>query len=91
MNEQATEAAIAAVANKATGIGGGLAIYGGWAASDIAAFGGLLIAVIGIIVQVYYKRKADKRDAAADARDAAQELRDVAEHIRRMARLMRDE
>ena len=63
MREQAAEATIAAVANKVTYGGGGIAFIGGLAASDIAACGGLLIAAIGLGIQWYYKRRADRRDA----------------------------
>lgn len=62
MREQAAEATIAAVANKVTYGGSGVAFIGGLAASEIAAYGGLLIAVIGLIVQWYYKRKDDRRE-----------------------------
>lgn len=69
MKEQAAEATIAAVANKVTYGGGATAFIGGITASEFAAFGGLLIAVIGLLVQWYYKRKDDKRNQALhDAR-----------------------
>ncbi len=60
--DQGTEHAIAAIANKASVAGGGIALFGGLSASDIAAFGGLLIAAIGVCIQWYYKRKGDRRD-----------------------------
>jgi hypothetical protein len=56
--------AIAAIANKASVAGGGIALWGGMTASDLAAIGGLLIAGIGLCVQWYYKRKGDRRDEA---------------------------
>ena len=62
MKDQAAEATIAAVANKVSYSGAGAAVIGGLTANDIAAFGGLLIAVIGVVIQFYYKRKADRRD-----------------------------
>lgn len=75
MRDQATEATIAAVAQKVSAGGGSLALVGGLTANDIAAFGGLLIAVIGLFVQFYYKRKDDRRqDELHRARLA--ELRD---------------
>lgn len=61
MRDQATEAAVSGIAQKASMAGGGLALYGGLTASDIAAFGGLLIAFVGLCVQFYYKRKGDRR------------------------------
>lgn len=63
MQERAADAAVAAVAHKVTTAGGGVALWGGLTANDIAAFGGLLIAAIGLAVQIYFKRKADRRDA----------------------------
>jgi hypothetical protein len=61
--------AIAAGAQKVALGGSAATIYGGFTANEIAAFGGLLIAAIGLIVQWYYKRKDDKR---RDALHAAQ-------------------
>ncbi len=67
MREQAAEATIAAVANKVTYGGGGVALWGAYSASDLAAFGGLLIALVGLCIQIYYKRRADRRDAELHA------------------------
>lgn len=55
-----TEAAIAWTANKATYGGSAAAFYGGMTANEIAAYGGLIIAVIGLAVQWYYKRKESR-------------------------------
>lgn len=54
---------VAGAANKASVSGGFAALYGGWTANEFAAFGGLLIAAIGLIVQWYFKRKDDRRKA----------------------------
>lgn len=68
MQDVATYTAVAA-AGKNTAIGGGgLALLGGMAASDFAALSGVAIALIGVLVQVYYKRKADARARRADER-----------------------
>lgn len=61
MKDQAAEATVAAIANKVTYAGGTTAFLGGVSANEIAAFGGLLVAVIGLLVQWYYKRKDDRR------------------------------
>lgn len=61
MKDQAAEATIAAVAQKVTVGGAGWAFFGGVTANTVAALGGLAIAFVGLLVQVYYKRKADKR------------------------------
>lgn len=75
MKDQAAEATIAAVAQKITVAGGSTAVLGGLTANEIAAFTGALVAVIGLLVQWYYKRKDDRRqDELHRARLA--ELRD---------------
>lgn len=64
LKTEAAEATAAAIASKATQAGAGTAVFGGLTANEFAAFGGLLVAVVGLLVQAYYKRKADKRHAA---------------------------
>ncbi|MBO9717508.1 MAG: hypothetical protein J7507_12050 [Pseudoxanthomonas sp.] len=61
MKDQAIEATIAAAAQKATIGGGGVALYGGLTANELAAFVGAAVAVLGLLVQIYFKRKDDKR------------------------------
>lgn len=56
------EAAIAGVAQKVAVSGGTVAVFGGLTANEIAAIGGLLVALVGLCVQVYYKRKEDRRN-----------------------------
>jgi biopolymer transport protein ExbB/TolQ len=71
-----TEATIAGVAQKVTVGGGATAVIGGMSANELAALGGLVVAVIGLFVQWYYKRKADKREIelhAARLRDLRHE------------------
>ena len=43
--------------------GGSAAVIFGYAASDLAAIGGLVVAIVGVCIQFYYKRRADRRDA----------------------------
>lgn len=64
MKSEATEGTLAAVAQKVTIGGGSAAVFGGLTANEIAAFGGLLVAIIGLCVQFYYKRKSDRREEA---------------------------
>lgn len=65
MKEHMTDAAIAAAAQKWT-VGGGLsAVVGGVTANQIAAIGGLVVAILGVMVQVYFKHRDDKRKAEA--------------------------
>lgn len=67
MKDQVSEAAITAVLQKAAvaqkvAVSGGVAsVFGGLAANEVAALGGLAIAGLGLLVQLYYKRKADRR------------------------------
>jgi hypothetical protein len=48
------------VATTATYAGSGAAVYFGLTANEIAAFGGLLVAVVGLIVTWYYKHQSFK-------------------------------
>lgn len=54
----------------ATHAGAYSAVYGGLSANEIAAYGGLVIGVVGLIINWYYKAKEDKRaeKAAHDRR-----------------------
>lgn len=55
---------IAAGAQKVAYGGGAASLYGGMTANEIAAFGGLLIALLGLLVQLYFKHRSDKREQA---------------------------
>jgi hypothetical protein len=68
---------IAAGAQKVVYGGGTTAFLGGLTANEIAAFGGLIVAIIGLAVQFYYNRKRDRREHAL--------------HLARLARLDDDE
>lgn len=61
MKDQAAEATIAAVAQKFAVGGGATAAYAGVTANDLLAYVGAVVAVLGLIVQWYYKRKDDRR------------------------------
>lgn len=62
--------AIGAAGNKATIIGGSVAIAGKLSAADIAAYIGAAVAVIGLLITWYYKREANKRQAADETLSA---------------------
>lgn len=64
VKNEAAEATVSAVASKFTYGGGTAALIGGFTANEIAAFGGLVVAAIGLAVQWYYKRKEDRRNEA---------------------------
>lgn len=67
--------AVAAGAQKVALGGSAATVYGGFTANEIAAFGGLIVAVLGLFVQFYYKRKEDRRREALHAAQLEQ-LRD---------------
>lgn len=48
-------------ATTVTYAGSGTAMLGGLGANEIAAYGGLIIGVIGLLVNWYYKAKEDRR------------------------------
>lgn len=60
MRDQTAET-IAAAASKLTYSGGATAVIGGLTASDVAAFVGAIVAVLGLIVQIVFKLRADRR------------------------------
>lgn len=64
MKAEATEATVSALASKITYGGGSIAVFGGFTANEIAAFGGLIIAAIGLAVQIYFKLKDERRKTA---------------------------
>ena len=52
---------IATTAKNVTYGGGATALWGAYSASELAAFGGLLMAVLGFVVNYYFRRKDDRR------------------------------
>lgn len=70
MKDQAIEATIAAAAQKASVGGGAAALYGGLTANEVAAFVGAAVAVLGLLVQLYFKLKDDRRKAGDERRKA---------------------
>ena len=61
VRQEAADATIAAVAQKFAYGGATTAFIGGVSANSIAAIGGLIVGIIGLIVTVYYKHRADQR------------------------------
>lgn len=60
---QQHDIAVSSVANKAMYAGGVSAAFGGFTASEITAFVGAAIALLGFFVQLFFKIRADRRDA----------------------------
>lgn len=61
MKDQATEAAIATVANKVTATGTGITLFGYLTLNDFALIVGVLVTIAGFAVNLHYKRKHDRR------------------------------
>ncbi|KAF1711072.1 hypothetical protein CSC70_03865 [Pseudoxanthomonas kalamensis DSM 18571] len=61
MKDQAAEATIAAIANKATFGGSAAAVIGGLTASDVMTFTGAFVAIVGLAVNWIYKHRDDVR------------------------------
>ena len=80
--------AIGSAGNKATVFGGSMAIAGKLSATDIAAYVGAAVAIVGLLITWYYKREANKRQAADDRRREAAHQRREEERAVRM-QLMR--
>ena len=59
MNQQTIET-VASVSSKISYSGAGGAVFFGLTANEFAALVGAVVAVIGLIVNIYYKHKADK-------------------------------
>lgn len=55
------------VGKTATYGGGASAFVFGLSANEVAALGGLLVAIIGLCVQVFYSRRKDRRHAEEHA------------------------
>lgn len=63
MKDSATDAIGLVAAKTATYGGGASAFVFGMTANEVAAMGGLLVAIVGLCVQVYYNRKRDRRES----------------------------
>lgn len=68
MQDQASDLAIAAIGkNMALGGGSASVVFMGLGIGEWAAVIGAVVAVIGLGIQFYYKRKADRREAELHA------------------------
>lgn len=64
MSRETIENTITTVASKATYSGAGMSVGGWFLSSEFAVLTGLLIGVVGLFVNWYYKHKRDKREQA---------------------------
>ncbi len=62
ITETATDVAIASVASKTTYMGVGSVGFGWLMTNEAAVVGGLIVGVTGLLINWWYKRKADKRE-----------------------------
>ena len=49
-------------ASPTTQVGAMTAFFGGLSANEVAAYGGLLVGFLGLVMNWYYKAKADRRE-----------------------------
>lgn len=52
---------LAMAGNRATGAGASMGLYGWLASSEFVGLAGVAIALLGMLVNMYYRRKADMR------------------------------
>ena len=62
------DATIAAAGSKATYTGAGMTIGGWFLSNEFAVLAGIVIGVVGLMVNWYYKRKQDRREQAEHER-----------------------
>lgn len=60
----AVEATLASLGSKATYTGAGVTISGGVLLSEVAVIVGMVIGVLGLLINWYYKAKEDRRALA---------------------------
>ena len=65
MKQEAIESATAAVASKATYGGAGTSMLGWAMSNEFAVLMGLVVGVLGLVVNFYFKLKRDRREQAA--------------------------
>lgn len=61
MNVETVDSTLAAVGSKVTYTGAGLTGLGWFASSEFMGLAGLAIGVVGMVINWYYKAKADRR------------------------------
>lgn len=84
MNQEAIDSALATAGSKATYSGSATMIGAWWLSSEFAFLVGMVVGVLGLIVQWYYKRKVARAEIA---HMEAQNKREQEEHDLRMSDL----
>lgn len=67
MSTQIQEVIGGAAANKIVGTGSAVTVVSWASSSDFGVWAGILIGVVGLAINLYYKRKSDKRASEAHA------------------------
>jgi len=62
MSGESIDATIASIAGKTSVTAGAVSFFGGLTNHEIAAFGGLAVAVIGLLINWYYRHREDQRE-----------------------------
>lgn len=61
VTDQAVEATLASIGSKATYTGAGVTISGGVMLSEVAVIVGMIMGVLGLLLNWYYRAKDDRR------------------------------
>lgn len=77
MSRDAIEATVIAATNKVTAAGSVTTLFGWLTTNEALGLMGLIVGVVGLLINVYYRWKQDQREQKADARAEV-------EHQRRM-------
>lgn len=65
MNQEAIEATIATAGSKATYTGSGASVVGWMMSNEFAVLVGLIVGVLGLVVNWWFKLKQDRREQSA--------------------------
>lgn len=68
MTTAVADAAVAGAASKATWTGSAVTVLSTFTSSDFGLWAGVAIGVAGLVVNWYFKRKSDLREAATELR-----------------------
>lgn len=64
LHKAAVDAAISATASKTTYAGSAVTVVGWWSSSEVAVAVGMIVGVVGLIVNIIFKFREDRRQQA---------------------------
>lgn len=64
LHEAAVDAAVSAAASKTTYAGSAVTVVGWWSSSEVAVAVGMVVGVVGLIVNIIFKIREDRRQQA---------------------------